>query len=170
MIEIKVKTIYDEENIKKFLKIHYFDRTSKVRIIINILIIFVVVSFFMKENKSIINYIVLVFCLFGVIELNTNMLPNLSYLRLKRKKNSLLNTKLEYTFKKNNFKIKNINNEYIDYNTLYQVIETKTNYYLYINKFKSFIVDKKDIKEEDINTLTSILKEKVSTYKYKENV
>ena len=75
--------------------------------------------------------------------------------------------KLEYTFKKNNFKLVSNKEEYIDYNTLKKVIETNDTYYLYVNNSRALIVDKTTLSKDEINTLTKIFQEKVSTYKYK---
>ena len=40
-------------------------------------------------------------------------------------------------------------------------------YYLYINKSRALIVDKKDMSDSDITNLTNTLKEQVSRYKEK---
>ena len=95
------------------------------------------------------------------------MLPKLNYRKLAKSKDSVLNTKIEYLFKKNNFKLSSNKDEYIDYNSLYKVLETKEAYYLYINKSRALIVDKKDMSDSDITNLTSTLKEQVSKYEEK---
>ena len=46
-----------------------------------------------------------------------------------------------------------------------KVLETKEAYYLYINKSRALIVDKKDMSDSDITNLTNTLKEKVPRYK-----
>ncbi|UKI26385.1 MAG: YcxB family protein [Bacilli bacterium] len=56
--------------------------------------------------------------------------------------------------------------EFINYKDLYKVIERDDSYYLYINKYKAFIVDKSDFSKKDIQILTNNFKDKVSTYKY----
>ena len=48
-----------------------------------------------------------------------------------------------------------------------KVLETKEAYYLYINKSRALIVDKKDMSDSDITNLTNTLKEQVSRYKEK---
>ena len=58
------------------------------------------------------------------------MLPKLNYRKLEKTKDSVLNTKIEYLFKKNNFKLSSNKDEYIDYSSLYKVLETKKAYYL----------------------------------------
>ena len=95
------------------------------------------------------------------------MLPKLNYRKLEKAKDSVLNTKIEYLFKKNNFKLSSNKDEYIDYSSLYKVLETKEAYYLYINKSRALIVDKKDMSESDITNLTNTFKEKVPRYKEK---
>ena len=129
MKEIKNKTIYTPDNVKKFLEVYYFEKVKVPRLIINILILLVIIYFFTKD--------------------------------------SVLNTKIEYLFKKNNFKLSSNKDEYIDYSSLYKVLETKKAYYLYINKSRALIVDKKDMSDSDITNLTNTLKEKVPRYKEK---
>lgn len=167
MKEIKNETIYTSDNVKKFLEVYYFERVKIPRLIINLLILLAVIYFFTKENKEILDYTTFIFCLFGIVELNTTMLPRLNYHKLKKSKDSVLNTKIEYLFKKNNFKLSTNKDEYIDYTSLYKVLETKEYYYLYINSSRAFIVDKKDMSDKDINALTTIFKEKVPRYKEK---
>lgn len=168
MKEIKTTTIYNDAIIKNFLRIYYFERTKTTRITLNILITILIIYFFINyKNNNTLDYITFIFALFGIIELNTNMLPNLSYKRIKNNKDTPIGTKIKYTFKKNNFQINTTKEEYIDYDKLYKVINTKDAYYLYINKTKSFIVDKANLKKEDINFLDNIFKEKVLKYKEK---
>lgn len=169
MKEIKITTVYTEEKVKKFLNIYYFDKIKTIRIILNILIIIVIVNFFVKQLRTIIDYISFIFALIGILELNTAFLPWFNYQKLKKKKDSLLNAKLTYVFKKNNFKITTDKDEYIDYKTLKKVIETKTDYYLYISSTRSLIASKDNLTNEQIKFLTETLKKEVSTY-IKKNV
>ena len=162
MKEIKNTTIYSSENIKKFLEIYYFEKIKKPRIILNILIAIIIISFFVNEENSILDIISFVFAVFGLLELNTSMLPRFNYYKLTKKKDSIINNKITYVFKKNNFKLNQ--DEYIDYNKLFKVIETETNYYLYINKDRVLIVDKINFSDEDNKELSNRLKEQVSTY------
>ena len=164
MKEIKVTTIYNEELIRDFLNMYYKERTKKMRLIIKILIITIILYFFTNKSKTIVDYITYIFALFGILELNTSMIPRINYYRLKKSKNSILNNKIKYVFKKRNFTIINNKEEYIDYDLLYKVVETDSYYYLYINKYRTLIVDKNLMKEEDIYELSSRLKKEVSTY------
>ena len=170
MKEIKTTTIYTEDRIKKFLKFYYFDKIKTIRIVLNILIVVVIINFFTKNDRSTIDIISFIFALIGLLELNSSFLPRFNFYKLKRKKDSLINTKLNYVLKKNNFKLTTDKDEYIDYNTLKKVIETNTDYYLYINSSRSLILGKDNLSEEDINNITNTFKEKVSTYIYKKNV
>lgn len=168
MKEIKTTTIYNQENIKTFLKIYYFDRIKTIRIILNILIIILILNFFININKiTTLDYISFIFALFGILELNTSILPNINYKRIKNKKNNILNTKIKYIFKNNNFQITTDKDEYIDYDKLYKVINTNDAYYIYINKNKAFIVDKNNIQDKDKTILNNKFKEKVPIYKEK---
>lgn len=168
MKEIKNITIYSKENIKDFLEIYYFERIKKIRIILNILIITIITSFFINDNKSTLDIITFIFALFGLLEINTSMIPRLNLYKLSKSKKSIIDSKVTYLFKKNNFKLNQ--NEYIDYNTLKKVIETKKAYYLYINNSRSLIVDKKDMTKEEKDSLTNTLQKQVSTYINKNNV
>ena len=51
-----------------------------------------------------------------------------------------------------------------------KVIETNIDYYLYISNSRSLIVGKDNLSKKDIEILTGIFKDKVSTYIYKKNV
>lgn len=165
MKEIKTTTIYNKENIKNFLEIYFFERIKTLRIILNILIIIMIISFFINKDKKTIDYITFIFTLFGILEINTSIIPRINYYKLTKQKNSIIDTKISYIFKKNNFKLNK--DEYIDYTSLKKVIETKNSYYLFINNSKSLIVDKSSLTKEETSTLTNIFKEQISTYKYK---
>lgn len=165
MKEIKNTTIYSKDKVKKFLEIYYFEKVRGVRIVLNILILIIIISFFIKDDRSTLDIITFIFALFGLLEVNTNILPNLNYYKLTKKKDSIIGTKVIYVFKKNNFQLNK--DEYIDYNALKKVIETDSSYYLYINNSRALIVGKEDFTKEDISTLTNTFKEKVPTYKYK---
>lgn len=165
MKEIKNTTIYTKDIVKDFLEIYYFEKVKVVRAILNIFIAIIIITFITKDERSTLDIITFIFALFGILEINTSMLPNLNLYKLEKKKDSILNTKVTYIFKKNNFSLNN--KEYIDYNTLKKVIETDKAYYLYLDKSRALIVDKSLLNEENINTLTNKLKEQVSTYKYK---
>lgn len=167
MKEIKNTTVYSSNKIKKFLEIYYFERIKTIRIILNILIIMMIIYFFIKQDINTLDVITFIFALFGILEINTSILPKLNYYRITKQKDSVIDTKLEYTFKKNNFKLVSNKEEYIDYNTLKKVIETNDTYYLYVNNSRALIVDKTTLSKDEINTLTKIFQEKVSTYKYK---
>ena len=97
-MEIKNITKYNEELLKKFLKVYYFDKIKTVRIIMNILILIVVIRFFIKKDIDALDIITFIFALFGIIEINTNMLPQFNLYRIKKKKDSILNTKIKYLF------------------------------------------------------------------------
>ena len=126
-----------------------------------------IIYFFTKQDINTLDVITFIFALFGILEINTSILPKLNYYRITKQKDSVIDTKLEYTFKKNNFKLVSNKEEYIDYNTLKKVIETNDTYYLYVNNSRALIVDKTTLSKDEINTLTKIFQEKVSTYKYK---
>lgn len=165
MKEIKNTTIYSKDKVKEFLEIYYFERIKGVRLILNLLILIIIISFFTKDERSTLDIITFVFSLFGLIEINSSMLPRINLLKLLKQKDSIIDTKVTYVFKSNNFKLNK--DEYIDYNTLKKVIETDNSYYLYINNSRALIVDKNSFDKDDINNLTNILKENVSTYIYK---
>ncbi len=168
MKEIKTTTTYSEEKIKTFFKIYYFERIKTTRILINILIAILIIYFFINyKYNTWLDFIAFIFALFGILELNTNMLPNINYKRIQNKKDNIINTKIKYIFKKNNFQITTDKEEYIDYDKLYKVINTKDSFYLYINKNRALIVDKNNLKDEDITTLNDKFKEKVPIYKEK---
>ena len=165
MKEIKNTTIYSGETVKKFLEIYYFERIKGVRIVLNILIAIIIISFFVSDKRSTLDIITFIFSLFGLLEVNTTMLPRLNYYKLTKKKDSIIDTEVTYVFKKNNFKLNK--DEYIDYNTLKKVIETTTNFYLYINNARALIVDKSSLSYEDTETLSKIFKAQVPTYTFK---
>ena len=170
MKEIKVTTKYTDEKIKKFLNVYYFDKIKTIRIVLNILIVIVIINFFTKDERTTIDIISFLFSLIGLLELNTNFLPLFNYYKLKKKKDNIINTEVSYVFKKNNFKISTNKDEYIDYDKLSKVIETNFDYYLYISNSRSLIVGKDNLSKKDIEILTGIFKDKVSTYIYKKNV
>jgi len=165
MKEITNVTTYNKDTVKKFLETYYFERIKIARIILNIFIIIMVISFFTNKDRRVIDILTLIFSLFGFIEINTSMIPNLNYYKLTKSKDSIIGTKVKYIFKEYNFELNKT--EYIDYKNLKKVIETDSAYYLFINNNRSLIVDKTKLKEKEINILTDILKKQVSIYKYK---
>ena len=90
--------------------------------------------------------------MFGIIEVNSSMLPSINYYRLKKKKDSDLNSKIKYTFKENYFKVFTDKYENINYKDLKKVIEVDNAYYLYINNSRAFIVDRKSTRLNSSHT------------------
>ena len=168
MKQIKNTTIYTKETIKTFLEIYYYEKIKKIRIFLNIFIAIIIISFFTTDKKTVIDIIAFIFSLFGIIEVNTSLIPKLNYYKLIKTKDKIINSNVTYIFKENNFKLNN--QDYIEYKSLKKIIETNSNYYLYLNNSKALIVDKKTLTDTEINTLTKIFKENINTYKYKNNV
>ena len=164
MNEIKTTTTYTEDRIKRFLNYYYFDKIKTTRIILDILILGVIINFFTKSERTTIDIIAFIFALIGLLELNTSFMPKFNYLKLKKRKDNIIGTKIIYIFKKNNFKLTTNKDEYINYSTLKKIIETNNDYYLYINNSRSLIVGKEELSNEEIISLTNRLKEQVSTY------
>lgn len=167
---IKTKTKYTEERIKRFLKYYYFDKIKLPRLILNILILVIIVNFFTKDKRIVTDYISFAFALIGVLELNTSFLPSFNFMKIKKKKDSILNTEISYELKKNNFKLINDKEEYIDYKSLKRVIETDYDYYLFIDNVKSLILGKDNLSENEITELTKRFKDNVEKYGYKKNI
>ena len=167
---IKTKTKYTEERIKRFLKYYYFDKIKLPRLILNILILVIIVNFFTKDKRIVTDYISFIFALIGVLELNTSFLPSFNFMKIKKKKDSILNTEISYELKKNNFKLINDKEEYIDYKSLKRVIETDYDYYLFIDNVKSLILGKDNLSENEITELTKRFKDNVEKYGYKKNI
>lgn len=165
MKEIKCTTIYNEKNTKKFLNIYFFDKIKYVRWIVNICIIIIIINFLRSPEINAKNIIAFLFSLLGILELNTSFLPNFNYKKLVNKKDTILNTEINYTFKERNVKIATNKSEYIDYKDLTKIIEVTDAFYLYINNSKAFIVSKENLKDEEIKTLTDTLKKEVKKYK-----
>lgn len=163
-------TNYDAKGIKTFLEIYFFERIRIVRFIVNFLSIFVIIMFF-NENKYIhIDMFMFVLALFCIIEVNTVIIPNLNYLRLVKKNDKILSTKITYQFRENNFKYKLKEDNTLDYSDLKKVINTSNYYYLYLTSNHVLIVDKSNLDSEDIANLDKIFKDKASIYKYKKYV
>jgi len=167
MKEITTTTIYEEKVVKTFLKDFYNERMKTTKIILNILIGTIIIYTLTKDKITTVDIITFVFAALGILEINTNILPNINYYKLSKKKDSILNTKIKYTFKKDNFKISSNKDEYIEYSELKKIIEVEKAYYLYITNSRALIVDKTNLSEDKQEKLTNIFKEKVSTYKYK---
>ena len=87
--------------------------------------------------------ITFVFSLFGLIEINSSMLPRINLLKLLKQKDSIIDTKVTYVFKSNNFKLNK--DEYIDYKSLKKVIETDNSYYLYMHIQQSNLIHMRHI-------------------------
>ncbi len=167
---IKTTTKYTEERIKRFLKYYFFDKVKIPRIILNILILIIIINFFTKDKRVITDYISFAFALIGVLELNSSFLPYFNLKKIKRRKDSILNTEIKYELKKNNFKLTSEKDEYIDYKSLKKVIETDYDYYLFIDNIKSIILGKDELSENEIIELTKRFKENVEKYGYKKNI
>lgn len=166
MMKIENNTIYTNDLVKDFLNTYYFDKIRNIRIILNILIVVIIIRYFFLKDIEVIDIITFIFSLLGIIELNTSILPYTNYKRIEKSKNSILNTKIKYLFKEYNFMLNSGKEEYINYKDLYKVIEKDNVYYLYINKYKAFIVDKTSLSKKEIEIITTNIKDKVSTYKY----
>ena len=66
MKEIKNKTIYTPDNVKKFLEVYYFEKVKVPRLIINILILLVIIYFFTKDNRVLLDIQHLYFVYLGL--------------------------------------------------------------------------------------------------------
>lgn len=165
-MKIENNTIYTNDLVKDFLNTYYFDKIRNIRIILNILIVVIIIRYFFLKDIEVIDIITFIFSLLGIIELNTSILPYTNYKRIEKSKNSILNTKIKYLFKEHNFMLDSGKEEYINYKDLYKVIEKDNVYYLYINKYKAFIVDKTSLSKNEIEVITTNIKDKVSTYRY----
>lgn len=169
MKDLKVVTNYNEELIKKYMIDHFFIRTKKVKIIINIIIIVctILTVLLIINTKTISNFSII--CLFiyliGFIEFNTSILPNRSFKKLKKSSKVTLNVENNYTFSKENIKIATLTgSSTINYQDIYQCIEVKNAYYIYISDRQAFIVDKEQLSQEENEKLGKILSSKIKNY------
>ena len=95
MKEIKNTTVYSSNKIKKFLEIYYFERIKTIRIILNILIIMMIIYFFTKQDINTLDVITFIFALFGILEINTSILPKLNHYRITKQKDSVIDTTIK---------------------------------------------------------------------------
>lgn len=164
MKEVSVSTIYTKERLNKFFRIYFFDKIVVIRIIVNILAIVSIFYFFRLRditNLDIVKFVLMLFC---IVYVNTSMIPKFNYFRLTKKKKNIINSTFSYKFTKTNFCVIHDKKEFVSFSELYKVIETNTDFYLYLDRTKVFIVSKEDLLEKDINFITNNLKDKVSTY------
>lgn len=164
MKEVKTTTIYTKERLEKFLEVYFYDKFKLVRIVLNILSIFLVIYFFRKNSIKYFDILGFIFCLVCVIELNTTMIPKLNLYRLVKRNDKKIDSKMNYRFNKNNFAIMKDKNDFISYAELYKVIETKDSFYLYINSSQVYIVSKDELNDDEIIFIRKNIREKVSAY------
>ena len=169
MKDLKVVTNYNEELIKKYMIDHFFIRTKKVKIVINIIIVVctILTALLIINTKTISNFSII--CLFiyliGFIEFNTSILPNRSFKKLKKSSKVTLNVENNYTFSKENINIAtSTGTSTINYQDIYQCIEVKNAYYIYISDRQASIVDKEQLSQEENEKLGKILSSKIKNY------
>lgn len=170
MKNLKVTTNYNDELVRKYMIDHFFIRTKKVRVFINIIIIIctIITILLMINAKTISNFniICLAIYIIGFIEFNTTILPKRSFKKLKKSNNIINNCQNIYELNSENIKITNqTGNSTINYENIYQCIEVNNAYYLYMTDRQAFIIDKKQLTNNEEEKLTKLLSSKIKNYK-----
>lgn len=164
--KIEVKTKYTKEGFQTFNRSHYqFMMRRKKWWFIAFLILSIPLLVLAVWNGIELNFpFIILFLLIDamiIVEVFTNILPDLQVKRMIKNDETILNIENTYVFFDDYFTVTNINgkNE-IKYETLYQAIETKTSLYIYMNKQAAFLLDKNDVGESEFNKI----KEKLTTH------
>ncbi len=166
MKEIKNTTVIDKKAVNKFCETYYFDKFKVLRIIINILGLTTIIAFFTKNNYFDVQLDTFIIVLICLLILNSSLIPKLNTFRYFKKQKGKTNT-FDYLFKSNNFKYGYKKDSYASYSDLKKVIEVKDYIYLYLSNNTVLIVSKESFNNNDLIIVTSLLKEKVIHYKYK---
>lgn len=156
-INLKTVTTYTEEEYLKFNQFHVFKRNIIgvifFSICATIIILSATVMLFVQSYFQACFFYVFVI-LMGVLYIYS---PKIAVKRILKTDNVLKDSVQEYTFFPTYLTLKNQNSQTkLEYEKLFRVYETKTNFYLYINKFQAFLVSKKEMKEEEIELLRKI--------------
>ncbi len=167
MQDLQIKTNYNEKLIKKYMIDHFFIRTKKVKIIINIIIVIcTILTIILMTNKiTTFNIVCLIIYILGFIEFNTSILPKFSFNKLKKSSKLSINTNNEYILSNKEIEIKNnIGSSKINYLDIYQCVEVKNAYYIYLSDRQAFIIDKEQLTKEENQKLVKILTTKIKNY------
>lgn len=104
--------------------------------------------------------IIAVLVMAGIMVLMDSILLLLNNKRIKKLWNSstsMQNKDVKYTFNDSNMEIENeLGNSKIEYNSIYKIIETKTNFYIMISTVQGFIIVKENCSSELINFIKSL--------------
>ncbi|MEG2283232.1 MAG: YcxB family protein [Bacilli bacterium] len=172
MKKINVKTSYTRENYLIFNRVHYHFLLGKKAFFFLLFIILTIPLILLTMFSSIgrsypIAFFFILLDIFIILELFTNLLPDIEVKRVLKNNKEIENLLNSYTFYNDHFTVKNeMLKDSLLYKELYQVIETSSFLYLYINKNSAYLVNKKDIKESDKEELISILREIIGKKHY----
>lgn len=157
--EIKLKTVttYTEEEYLKFNQFHVFKRNIIgvifFAICATIIILSATVMLFVQSYLQACFFYVFIIVM-GLLYIYS---PKIAVKRILKTDKVLKDSVQEYTFFSTYLTLKNQNSETkLEYEKLFRIYETKTNFYLYINKFQAFLVSKKEMKEDEIELLRKI--------------
>lgn len=163
----EVVTIIDENEFKKFQKFYLNRFKFKSNIIpIIIMIILSIIAIYlnvMKENFRVVWMLVVFIILYpAVLNITLNIQIKKRYKTYKRI-NVLEET---LTFYEKYLESKSVNNYCkLEYKDLFNVCETKENFYIFVNENQSFIVRKVTL--EDIGIFRDFIKKKIAYRRYR---
>ena len=126
--------------------------------------LFCIILSFMSKEYKLGSILICVFILY----LAYKFIYQPNRIKKQEKSNQLLKEYINtYIFYNNYFKTKNIDGEaQTFYFKIYKVIETKTNFYIYVSRDYAFIISKSGFKDDKCEEFTKFIKKK-TRFKYK---
>lgn len=161
------KTRYTYEEYLKMNKFHFYRKNV---VYISFLIAFIIILGFMGVANIFLGGIVegvICLALFVYFILFIILMPRISTRSIYKSDKLLNDENVENSFKfyDNYFVITNQNStSKIDYNKIYRVYETKTNFYFYLNKRLVYIIKKDDFKNCNLQDFRWLLQRKYGKY------
>lgn len=158
-------TIIDINEFKLFQKFYLnkFNNNLLPKIIMIILTILAIVLCLLKENVDT-AIMVGIFMLIYPFLLNFSLNLQMKKMYKKNKKINVLEEKIN--FYDNYFESKSVQNCYkVSYSDIFCVCETKTNFYIFINKNQAFIIVKNNL--EDLDRFRRFISKKANYRKYR---
>ncbi len=153
----KTKTKFTYEEFKRY-EDECFKKKNLIITFISALILIIIGIFLTVSYKD---YIFIIGVSIGVLVgvIGTIIRINNTIKKLWESNKIIQNAEVEYTFYDDHFEQKsNVSNSKIKYDMIYKIVETKTNFYIFISTNQGYIINKENCKEKLIELIRNLKK------------
>ena len=152
---IVVQTTYTKENYIQFNRVHYRLQFRIQKWFFLVFILFTLPLIYLSFAYDMKSYVMPIFIIaldiILLLESFTNLLPDLQTKRILKTDHLIDGMVTTYTFYADRFDMENsMSKGEVPYEKLYQIIETPTYFYLYLNKMSAYLVSKEEFSDQEL--------------------